>query len=52
MLQKTSEYLMSYGSCQEILTKVLGMSRIAAKFVPRLLTNKKNKTEVHLSKTF
>lgn len=29
----------SYGSCQEILTKELGMSRIAAKFVPRLLTD-------------
>ncbi|KAF0708055.1 protein GVQW3-like, partial [Aphis craccivora] len=28
-----------YGSCQEILTKELGMSRIAAKFVPRLLTD-------------
>jgi len=29
----------SYGWCQEILTKELSMSRIAAKFVPRLLTD-------------
>jgi hypothetical protein len=28
-----------YGVYQEILTKNLGMHRIAAKFVPRLLTN-------------
>ncbi|XP_050547198.1 protein GVQW3-like [Daktulosphaira vitifoliae] len=27
----------SHGSCQEVLTKKLGMSRIAAKFVPRLI---------------
>jgi hypothetical protein len=29
----------SYGVCQEILTENLNMHRIAAKFVPRLLTN-------------
>jgi len=29
----------SYGSCQEILTKYLGMSRIAAKCIPHLLTD-------------
>jgi hypothetical protein len=29
----------SYGICQEILTEPLNMRRIAAKFVPRLLTN-------------
>ena len=28
----------SYGSCQEILTENLGMRRVAAKFVPRLLS--------------
>ena len=28
----------SFGSCQNILTEHLGMRRIAAKFVPRLLT--------------
>lgn len=30
--------IISFGSCQEILTETLGMRRIAAKFVPRLLT--------------
>jgi hypothetical protein len=29
----------SYGVCQEILTENFNMRRIAAKFVPRLLTN-------------
>jgi ribosomal protein S25 len=29
----------SYGVCQEIITENLNMRRIAAKFVPRLLTN-------------
>jgi len=43
----------SYGSCQEILTKELGMSRIAAKFVPHLLTNEqKPKPKDHSSRTF
>ena len=31
----------SFGSVQAILTSTLGMRRIAAKFVPRLLTNDK-----------
>jgi hypothetical protein len=31
--------VVSYGVCQEILTENLNQRRIAAKFVPRLLTN-------------
>ena len=43
----------SYDSCQEILTKELGMSRIAAKFVPRLLTDeqKQNRKTIKPLKT-
>jgi hypothetical protein len=26
-----------YGTCQRVLTKELGMHRVAAKFVPRIL---------------
>lgn len=39
---------LSFGTCQRILTKELGMHRIAAKFVPRLLTEdqKRNRVEV------
>jgi hypothetical protein len=28
-----------YGTCQRVLTKELGMHRVAAKFVPRILTS-------------
>lgn len=39
---------LSFGTCQRILTEELGMHRIAAKFVPRLLTEdqKRNRVEV------
>jgi hypothetical protein len=29
----------SYGTCQRVLTEELGMNRVAAKFVPRILTS-------------
>jgi len=34
---------MSYGSCQEILTNDFGMSRIAAKFGHRFLTDEQKR---------
>jgi hypothetical protein len=37
---------LSYGVCQEILTENLNMRRIAAKFVPRLLTNDQKQRRV------
>jgi hypothetical protein len=36
--------------CHEILTKNLGMHRIAAKFVPRLLTDDQKQNRVDVSK--
>jgi hypothetical protein len=38
----------SYGVCQEILRENLNMSRIAAKFVPRLLTNDQKQRRVNV----
>jgi histone-lysine N-methyltransferase SETMAR len=38
----------SYGVCQEILTENLNMSRIAAKFFPRLLTNDQKQRHVNV----
>jgi hypothetical protein len=37
-----------YGVCQEILTENLNMRRIAAKFVPRLLTNDQKQRRINL----
>ena len=39
----------SYGSCQEILTNESGMSRVAAKFVPRLLTDEQKQNRKTIS---
>jgi hypothetical protein len=38
----------SYGVCQDILTENLNMSRIAAKFVPRLLKNYQKQRRVNV----
>jgi hypothetical protein len=38
----------SYGVCQEIVTENLNMRRIAAKFVPRLLTNDQKQRRVNV----
>jgi hypothetical protein len=38
--------------CHEILTKNLGMRRIAAKFVPRLLTDEQKQIRVDVSHEF
>jgi hypothetical protein len=38
----------SYGVCQEILTKYLNMHRIAVKFVPQLLTNDQGQRHVNV----
>ena len=40
----------SFGSVQAILTSTLGMHRIAAKFVPRLLTNDQKEHRVDVCK--
>jgi hypothetical protein len=39
----------SYGVCQEILTENLNMHHIAAKFVPRLLTNDQKQRRINVS---
>jgi hypothetical protein len=39
----------SMGSCHNILTEKLGMHRVAAKFVPRLLTDKQKEQSVAIS---
>jgi hypothetical protein len=39
----------SLGSCDNILTEKLGMHHVAAKFVPRLLTNEQNEQRVAIS---
>jgi hypothetical protein len=44
----TDTVWISYGVCQEILTEKLNMRRIAAKFVPRLLTNDQEKWRVNV----
>jgi hypothetical protein len=38
----------SYGVCQEILTENLNMRHIAAKFVPRFLTNDQKQQRVNV----
>jgi hypothetical protein len=38
----------SYGVCQEILTENVNMCRIAAKFVPRLLTNDQKQRRINV----
>jgi hypothetical protein len=38
----------SYGVCQEILIENLNMRRIAAKFVPRLLTNDQKRCRLNM----
>ena len=35
-----------YGKCQQVLTEELGMHRVAAKFVPRILTG--DQTQQHI----
>jgi len=40
-----------YGSCQRILTEQLNMHRIAAKFVPRMLTQDQKESRVPMSGT-
>ena len=40
-----------YGSCQRILTEQLNMHRIAAKFVPRVLTHDQKDSRVAMSGT-
>jgi len=39
-------YTIGYGSCQRILTEQLNMHRIAAKFVPRVLTQDQKHSRV------
>jgi len=34
----TEEVGIGYGTCQRVLTEEFGMNRVAAKFVPRILT--------------
>jgi histone-lysine N-methyltransferase SETMAR len=43
------EYDISLGSCHNILTEKLGMHRVAAKFVPRLLTDEQKEQLVGIS---
>jgi hypothetical protein len=40
----------SYGVCQEILTQNFNMRHIAAKFVPRYLTNDQKQPRVNVSR--
>ena len=42
---------LSFGSCQTVLTKKLGMRRRAAKFVPRLLTPEQKQQRVDMCKS-
>jgi len=37
-----------YGTCQQVLTEELGMHRIAAKFVPRILTADQKQQRVNV----
>jgi len=39
----------SFGSCQAILTEKLNMQRVAAKFVPRVLTEDQKANRVNIS---
>jgi DNA-binding Lrp family transcriptional regulator len=39
----------SFGSCQTILTEKLKMHRVAAKFVPRVLTEDQKANRVNIS---
>ena len=41
-----AEVGIGYGSCQQILTEQLNMHRIAAKFVPRVLTQDEKDSQV------
>ena len=42
------EVNISFGSCQSILTDILGMSRVASKFVPRVLTDEQRQKRVEI----
>ena len=46
-----AEVGIGYGSCQRILTEQLNMHRIAAKFVPRVLTQDQKESRVTISGT-
>jgi len=37
-----------YGTCQQVLTEELGMHRVAAKFVPRILTADQKQQRVNV----
>jgi histone-lysine N-methyltransferase SETMAR len=37
-----------YGTCQQVLTKKFGMRRVAAKFVPKILTGDQKQQRVNV----
>jgi len=47
--EMAEECNISFGSCQEILTEKLQMRRVAAKIVPKLLTEDQKQHRIHLS---
>lgn len=46
--EMAEEFNISFGSCQQILTEKLQMRRVAAKFVPRLLTEEQKQHRVQV----
>jgi hypothetical protein len=46
MWEAEDECVISVGSCHTIFTEKLNMHRVAAKFVPRLLTGEQNEQRV------
>ena len=46
----SSEVGISFGAVQSILTHILGMSKLSARWVPRMLTVGQKRTRLYISK--
>ena len=45
-----SEVGISFGAVQSILTEILGMSKVSARWVPRMLNNDQKRTRLSISR--
>ena len=49
-LSIASEVGISFGAVQSILTDILGMSKVSARWVPRMLTDDQKRTQLDISR--
>ena len=50
--EKARQIYMNFGTVQHILTDILGMSKVSARWVPRMLTKDQKKSRLGISKYF